>query len=65
MDSRFMSDEHPIYMGVGWNFASHETVMHSAKEYVRGAAYTKTVEGYFSILKRGIVAPITMSARSI
>jgi hypothetical protein len=29
-------------------------VNHSAKEYVRGDAYTNTVEGYFSILKRGI-----------
>src|SRR3984893_14403165 len=54
MDSRFMSDESRIYAGIGWNFASHETVMHSAKEYVRGDVYTNTVEGYFSILKRGI-----------
>ena len=27
---------------------------HSAKEYVRGDAHTNTVEGYFSIFKRGI-----------
>jgi len=54
MDSRFMSDESNIYAGVGWNFRSHETVMHTAKEYVRGDVYTNTVEGYFSILKRGI-----------
>lgn len=54
MDSRFMSDELPIYTGIGWNFASHETVIHSQKEYVRGDVYTNTVEGYFSILKRGI-----------
>jgi transposase-like protein len=54
MDSRFMTDESPIYTGVGWNFASHGTVVHSAKEYVRGDVYTNTIEGYFSILKRGI-----------
>jgi transposase-like protein len=54
MDSRFMTDESHLYMSVGWNFASHETVMHTAKEYVRGDTYTNTVEGYFSILKRGI-----------
>jgi transposase-like protein len=53
-DSRFMSDEAHIYAGIGWNFASHQTVMHSAKEYVRGDVYTNTVEGYFSILKRGV-----------
>jgi hypothetical protein len=53
-DSRFMSDELPIYTGIGWNFASHHTVMHTANEYVRGDVHTNTVEGYFSILKRGI-----------
>ena len=29
--------------------------MHSAKEYVRGDVHTNTGEGYFSILKRGIM----------
>jgi transposase-like protein len=53
-DSRFMSDEAQSYVGIGWNFAKHETVTHSAKEYVRGDVYTNTVEGFFSILKRGI-----------
>jgi len=33
---------------------NHEVVNHSADEYVRGKAHTNTVEGYFSILKRGI-----------
>ena len=33
----------------------HEIINHSAEEYVRGDAHTNTVEGYFSILKRGIV----------
>ena len=36
-------------------FASHESVNHSAGEYVRGNVHTNTVEGYFSILKRGII----------
>ena len=53
-DTRFMSDESAIYIGIGWNFKEHGTVVHSAKEYVRGDVYTNTVEGYFSILKRGI-----------
>ena len=52
--SRLMSDESNIYTGIGWNFASHQTVKHSAKEYVRGDAHTNTVEGSFSILKRGV-----------
>jgi transposase-like protein len=36
-------------------FASHGVVNHEAGEYVRGAIHTNTVEGFFSILKRGIV----------
>ncbi len=31
----------------------HEVVNHGADEYVRGVAHTNTVEGFFSILKRG------------
>jgi transposase-like protein len=53
-DSRFISDEAATYTMIGWNFASSDFVTHSAKEYVRGDVYTNTVEGYFSILKRGI-----------
>ena len=35
-------------------FPKHETVNHSIGEYVRGDVHTNTIEGYFSILKRGI-----------
>lgn len=53
-DSHFRTDELKAYTEIGWNFASHAAVKHSADEYVRGDAHTNTVEGYFSILKRGI-----------
>jgi transposase-like protein len=53
-DSRFMTDEAPMYTRVGRWFADHQTVNHAAKEYVRGDAYTNTLEGYFSIVKRGV-----------
>lgn len=33
----------------------HESVDHSKREYVRGAAHVNTLEGFFSILKRGII----------
>jgi ISXO2-like transposase domain len=39
---------------VGAEFAQHGTVNHSIGEYVRGDVHTNTIEGYFSILKRGI-----------
>ena len=35
-------------------FASPQTVNHSISEYVRGDVHTNTIEGYLSILKRGI-----------
>ena len=34
--------------------AEHETVTHSAGEYVRGDVHTNTVEGLFSVFKRGM-----------
>ena len=34
--------------------AVHETLNHGAEEYVRGDVTTNTVEGYFSIFKRGM-----------
>jgi hypothetical protein len=54
MDSHFRTDESGIYWKIGEEFFSHRTVNHSANEYVRGDAHTNTVEGYFSLLKRGI-----------
>ena len=53
-DSHFRTDESGVYWKIGEEFASHRTVIHSIGEYVRGDAHTNTIEGYFSILKRGI-----------
>ena len=54
-DSRYMTDSSNVSAYLGLPFRGrHQTVNHSAKEYVRGDVYTNTVEGYFSILKRGI-----------
>lgn len=52
--STLMTDGEGQYRILGPLFARHETVNHGIGEYVRGDAYTNTVEGYFSILKRGI-----------
>jgi transposase-like protein len=53
-ETRLMTDESRLYIGIGKEFASHETVMHSAKEYARGDVNTNSVEGFFSIFKRGM-----------
>jgi transposase-like protein len=49
-----MTDEYSAYRNAGYIFQTHETVNHSQREYVRGTAHTNTVEGFFSLLKRGI-----------
>jgi hypothetical protein len=48
------TDEGKWYNELGEHFASHDTVNHSQDEYVRGAITTNTVEGYYSIFKRGM-----------
>ena len=53
--AQIMTDEAKQYRGIGKEFeGGHRTVKHSEKEYVRGDAHTNTVEGYFSIVKRGL-----------
>jgi transposase-like protein len=53
-ETRLHTDESKLYIKAGKEFAAHETVNHSEKEYVRGDVTTNTVEGYFSIFKRGM-----------
>ena len=49
------TDENSAYTGIGSEFAGgHQTTCHSAREYVRGDVHSNTVEGFFSIVKRGI-----------
>jgi transposase-like protein len=48
------TDEGKWYNELGEHFASHDTVNHSKDEYVRGDITTNTVEGYYSIFKRGM-----------
>jgi transposase-like protein len=58
-ETAVMTDEALWYNPLGENFASHDTVKHTAKEYVRYAQpyviHTNTVEGYYSIFKRGMM----------
>lgn len=53
-ESRLHTDESKLYKIVGREFAQHETVNHREKEYARGDVTTNTIEGYFSIFKRGM-----------
>lgn len=53
-EARLMTDETHIYTPLAKEYAEHLTVHHSQDEYVRGEAHTNTVEGFFSIFKRGM-----------
>jgi transposase-like protein len=53
-DSMLMTDEATYYRSVGREFKYHFTVLHGIGEYVRGGAHTNTIEGFFSIFKRGM-----------
>jgi len=53
-ESRLMTDEATYYKTICKKFAAHGSVEHSAGEYVRGEAHTNTLEGVFSVFKRGM-----------
>ncbi|HMI95008.1 MAG TPA: IS1595 family transposase [Micropepsaceae bacterium] len=53
--SDVVTDDSAIYPAPAANFAQHSTVNHTAGEYVRGDIYTNTIEGVFSIFKRGMI----------
>lgn len=53
-NSALMTDEATWYKPIGWNFAEHHAVNHMEGEYARGHVTTNTVEGFFSIFKRGM-----------
>lgn len=52
--TQMMTDEGGQYNRLGEIFAGHDFVTHSREEYVRGLAHTNTIEGFFSIFKRGM-----------
>lgn len=54
-EARLMTDESHLYRRIGQEFASHNTIQHGADEYVRGDVHTNTVEGVFSVFKRGML----------
>ncbi len=53
-ESRLMTDTAAYYRRGDLGAKQHEMVDHSIGEYVRGDAHTNTLEGYYSIFKRGM-----------
>ncbi len=53
-ETAIATDEASHYNKLAKHFAQHETVNHVREEWARGTIHTNTVEGYFSIFKRGM-----------
>jgi transposase-like protein len=55
-ESRHYTDDATMYRNNKMELdGGHESVNHEKREYARGDVHTNTVEGYFSIFKRGMV----------
>jgi transposase-like protein len=49
------TDELPAYLGIADEDTRHETVNHSAEEWVHGDVHTNGIESVWSLLKRSII----------
>jgi transposase-like protein len=49
------TDEHGAYADIGDLFFGHDTINHSAGEYVRDGVTTNSIESVFAVLKRGLI----------
>ncbi len=54
INARLMTDELRSYEKIGSMYADHKSISHGRGEYAVGDVHVNTVEGYFSILKRGV-----------
>ena len=52
--TRIMTDEAGQYAHLAKHFAGHDFVSHGKGEYGRGVIHTNTVEGFYSVFKRGM-----------
>ncbi|HEX7168692.1 MAG TPA: IS1595 family transposase [Acidimicrobiales bacterium] len=53
-ESTVYTDEAPVYVGLVSKGYQHRRVHHAAKVYVEGDVHTNTIEGFWSLVKRGI-----------
>jgi transposase-like protein len=53
--STLHTDEHGAYRDMGGLFFSHESINHSAGEFVRDGVTTNSIESVFAVFKRGLI----------
>ena len=54
-EANLMTDDARVYKRIGKEYPSHGTTNRSKGQYVNSNMHSNTVEGYFSILKRGLI----------
>lgn len=54
-EARFMTDESVLYKNLKDRGFEHEIVVHSVNQWVRGECHTQGIDGFWSLLKRGII----------
>ena len=54
-EAKFMTDESNLYSNLTRRGFEHQIVVHSNKEWVRGDVHTQGIDGFWSLLKRGII----------
>ena len=62
-EAHVMADEAGQYKRIGEKFAAHDFVSHGKGEYGRGLIHTNTIEGFFSVFKRGMKGVYQHSAK--
>ena len=53
--SMLNTDDAAVYDGIGGLFFGHDSVNHTAGEYVRGNVTTNSIESVFAVMKRGVI----------
>jgi transposase-like protein len=54
-EARMMTDESSLYSNLQRRGFEHQVVIHSDKEWVRGECHTQSIDGFWSMLKRGLI----------
>ena len=63
--SLIATDENGAYHALAQDGWPHESVNHEQGRYIGGAVHTNTIEGFWSIFKRGIVRQLSQSQQKI
>ncbi len=53
-EATLFTDEFTVYDKAGKSFTKHHRIRHKAKVYVMGEVHTQTIEGFWSLVKRGL-----------